>query len=150
MRRLVHATLACSLASALTARAEQWGIGAVTLPDPALSVQYGTSGTEAYHVTTHLSQERVRFSSDYQRFYVPGFGYGRGYVLGLYTGFGLGGESRRESAEEERYHLRLPVGVQCDLKSLNLQSFAEFAGLIGELPETRVSGAFTGGVRAYF
>lgn len=122
----------------------------MTLPDPALSVQFGDTSNDAYHVTTHMGQDRVRLSSDYQRFYVPAFGYGQGWTLGFYSGVGLEGEARRDEAQDEHYHLRFPLGAQCNLKSVSLQGFTELAGLVGELPRTSLSGSFTAGLRAYF
>lgn len=125
-------------------------VGAAVTPAPAVSVQYAASPDIAYHFTTSYVGDAARVSADYQRFFRPGFGYGRDWRLAFYSGVGLVGESRRGEDVAEAYSAHLPVGVQCAVKDFHLVTFAEVAGQLGPLPVTRFAGAFAGGIRATF
>jgi hypothetical protein len=125
-------------------------VGAAVTPAPALSVQYVASPDIAYHLTTSYAGDTARASADYQRFFMPGFGYARDYRLSFYSGVGLAGQSEREAEVAETYRLHFPLGAQCAVHDLHLVTFLEVAGLFGPLPVTRVAGAFAGGIRATF
>lgn len=123
---------------------------AVTGGSPAVSVQYVASPDVGYHFTTSYGGDTARISADYQRLFVPSFGYSRDYRVALYSGLGLVGQSAREEDVAESYAAHLPVGMQCTLSDFHLAAFVEAGGLIGPLPVTRVAGTFAGGVRATF
>jgi hypothetical protein len=125
-------------------------VGAAVTPAPALSVQYSASADTGYHLTTSYAGDSARASADYQRFFMPSFGYGRDYRLSFYSGVGLVGQSEREEDVAEEYLMHFPLGAQCALSDFHLVTFLEVAGLVGPLPVTRVAGAFAGGIRATF
>ncbi len=125
-------------------------VGGAVTPQPAVSVQYSASPDIGYHFTTSYAGDSARISADYQRFFQPGFGYGRDWRLSFYSGVGIVGESRRDEEVAESYAAHFPLGAQCAVKDLHLVTFLEVAGEVGPLPMTRVAGAFAGGIRATF
>src|SRR4051794_16386448 len=90
--------------------AAEWEIGAATGTRPVLSLAMSPKHDILYHVTSHLSDERVVLTGDMQRRTVPAFGYGNGWRLNLYGGVGAEGASERQGDGKESYRLRLPVG----------------------------------------
>ena len=151
LKRLVFiALLALQSSAGEGAGSGTIAIGAAATPAPALTVQYLANPDHAYHFTTHYNPEGARLSGDYQRLLVPAFGYGRGWRLAFYTGFGLAGESQRQDELSEIYQLRLPLGGQCEFTDLHLNTFAEVAAALGPLPETRIALGMAAGLRATF
>lgn len=145
------ATAALWLAPASAARAE-WGFGAAVgvSGSPGMSVQYVATPREAYHVVTHVGNAAAGVQADYQRFYFPRDMQSRTLRAGTYAGLGLGGEAARDEGDDERWYLRLPLGVQIDVVPLHLSTFAEIAAKVGALPGTGLETAASGGIRAYF
>jgi hypothetical protein len=130
--------------------ATTWGIGAAAGSRPVLSVTVTPQRSAVYHVTSHLSDERVVLTGDLQRHMTPTFGYGHGWRLAFYGGVGFEGASERGGDGLETYRLRLPIGTQCDIDAAALAIFAEAAGTIGPLPKTALAGQALAGLRAVF
>lgn len=99
---------------------------------------------------TSYDEARILADADYQRFWrLPSFS-GRETTTALYSGLGLRGSSVKDEHATERYSLRLPLGLQANLRSLHLNLFVEGIGLLGELPGTQLTTTYSGGLRALF
>jgi hypothetical protein len=148
--KLSPCLVAALLVSAAPARAEQWGVGAVAMPKPALSMQWQPDARSAWHLATHYDEAQIMADADYQRFWRLSAVSGRETTTALYSGLGLRGRSVKDEHATESYSLRLPVGVQASLRSLHMNLFVEGAGLLGALPGTRLTTTYSGGLRALF
>lgn len=122
----------------------------MAVPKPALSMQWQPDASAAWHLATHYDEAQIIADADYQRFWRLSSVSGRETTTALYSGLGLRGSSAKDEHATERYRLRLPLGVQANLRSLHLNLFVEGAGLLGELPGTRLTATYSGGLRALF
>jgi hypothetical protein len=148
MRKALFITLLALFATEV--KATILGVGAVTMPEPALSLYYSAKDMSAFHFATAYTEDRVWFTGDYQRSLTAFVGSSAEWLLNIYSGLGLKGEGDKKDTVQEKFFLRLPIGVQTHLSGIQVQVFAEGVGMLGSLPNTRMSAEFSSGVRAYF
>lgn len=144
-------SLALGLALPATSYATTIGVGALAAPRPALSVQVSPEAMPCtYHITAHVEGEGVSADADCQRMQRLHALATRSLTPSAYAGAGIRGEAARADGAEEHYHLRLPLGIQVDIRPLHLSAFAEAAFLLGPLPMTASDHALALGLRALF
>lgn len=148
-RRVAAALIVAGL-WAFPGAAQTWGVGAAAGARPALSVTMTPDRSATYHLTSHLSDERVVVTTDVQRSMIPSFGYGVGWRLRFYAGVGAEGASERGGEGRETFALRIPLGTQCDVAPAALAVFAEASPTLGPLPTTRLGARASAGLRAVF
>lgn len=151
MQLIRFVILAIALARAAPLAAAGWGLGAAYQQGvPVLSMQVKPAPDEGWHGTAHYSATAIAATLDWQHFWYPSFARSSGVRGGFYAGSGLAGASTRETAAQESFHLRLPLGAEVALTDLHITTFVEASGELGPIPETTVAAAFTGGLRATF
>lgn len=116
-------------------------IGMVNAETNGISIHKDADASiPAWHFSTFYQAEKfLQFNADIQYYLdLPSLSSSVASAQ-FYSGLGLRGESRNEYQDDEKYWMRVPLGLQFDIRPLKIQSFIEGTALVGPMPETKMS-----------